>query len=302
MRPGIRSIALLLVASALPAACGTAGGTSTASPDRIRVVATTTVLADLVRQVGGDRVSVESLVPKGGEVHTFDPRPSDSVRLAEADLIVMNGLGLDDWLGRLAADAGATAEIVRLGEDLPGVTYLSGEGATAPNPHLWLNVAYARAYAKRIGEALARVAPNDADAVSAGAAEYSRRLDSLDTWVRGRIAEIPEANRTFVSFHDALPYFADAYGLEVVGTVVEAPGQDPGAGQIADLVGAIRESGVKAVFSESQFSPELVTAIAEEAGASVVADLYTDTLGDAPADTFEGIIRWDTDRIVSALR
>jgi len=309
MRPGIRTIALLVVASGLLAvasgllaACGAAEGTPGASSGRIRVVATTTVLADLVKQVGGDRVSVESLVPPGGEVHTFDPRPSDSRKLAEADLIVMNGLGLDDWLGRLAADAGATAEIVRLGEDLSGVEYLAEEGATAPNPHLWLNVADARRYDERIGEVLARVAPADVDTFAAGAAAYGGRLDSLDAWVRERISGIPEANRRFVSFHDALPYFADAYGLEVIGTVVDAPGQDPGAGQIADLVTAIKASGVKAVFSESQFSPELVSAIADEAGARVVPDLYTDTLGDPPVDTFEGIVRWDTDRIVSALR
>lgn len=302
MRPSIRTIALLLVAGALLAACTAGAGTPTASSGRIRVVTTTTVLADLVTQVGGDLVSVESLVPKGGEVHTFDPRPSDSTKLSEADLIVMNGLGLDDWLGRLASDAGATAEIVRLAEDLPGVTYLAKEGATGPNPHLWLNVAYARGYVERIAEALSRVAPADADAISAGATAYGRRLDTLDAWVRGRIAEIPVANRAIVSFHDALPYFANAYGLEVVGTVVDAPGQDPGAGQIADLVNTIKDAGVKAVFGESQFSPELVTAIAEEAGAGVVAGLYTDTLGDPPVDTFEGLIRWVTDRIVSALR
>jgi ABC-type Zn uptake system ZnuABC Zn-binding protein ZnuA len=214
----------------------------------------------------------------------------------------MNGLGLDDWLGRLAADAGATAEIVRLGEDLPGVTYLETKGRAMPNPHVWLNVAYARLYVERIGDALARVDPAGASTYSAGVTAYGRRLEELDGWVKGRIAEIPEANREFVSFHDALPYFADAYGLTIVGTVVDAPGQDPSAGQVADLVNAIKAAGVHAVFSESKFSPELVRTIAEEAGATVVPDLYTDSLGDPPVDTFEGLIRWDTDRFVSALR
>jgi ABC-type Zn uptake system ZnuABC Zn-binding protein ZnuA len=145
----------------------------------------------------------------------------------------------------------------------------------------------------RIGEALAQVAPIDARAFRDGAAAYEKRLDDLDAWVREQIATIPEANRAFVMFHDALPYFAAAYGLEVVGTVVDAPGQDPSAGQIADLVDAIRAAGVKAVFSESQFSPQLTRAVAEEAGATVVADVYDDTTGDPPVDTYEGIVRWD---------
>jgi zinc/manganese transport system substrate-binding protein len=311
LRPSIKKAGLLLILGALVAACGSgsspgsggsAGGTPAAASGRIRVVPTTTVLADLVAQVGGDRVIVESLVPKGGEVHTFDPRPSDSAKLAEADLIVMNGLGLDDWLGRMASDAGATAAIVRLGEGLPGVTYLGGEDAATTNPHLWLNVTYAQGYVARIGEALAMVDPADARAFRDGTAAYEKRLDDLDAWVRERIATIPEANRAFVMFHDALPYFAAAYGFKVVGTVVKAPGQDPSAGQIADLVDAIRAADVKAVFSESQFSPALVKAIAEEAGATVVADLYDDTIGDPPVDSYEGIIRWDVERFVEALK
>jgi ABC-type Zn uptake system ZnuABC Zn-binding protein ZnuA len=144
VRLGIRTLRVALAASVALAACGSTRSTTAPAADEIRVVASTTVLADLVAQVGGSKVSVRSLVPKGGEVHTFDPQPSDLADLARADLIVMNGLGLDDWLGGMAEDAGATAPIVRLGEDLPGVTYLAGEDAGTTNPHLWLNVAYAR--------------------------------------------------------------------------------------------------------------------------------------------------------------
>jgi len=293
--------AVVAIVAILVTGCGGALE-PTAAPGQVRVVATTTVLADLVAQVGGDAVHVESLVPKGGEVHTFDPRPSDLVKVARADLIVMNGLGLDDWLTKLAIDTGAAAPIVRLGENLPGVTYLAGETAGTTNPHLWLNVAYAKAYAGRIGEALALFAPAAAPAFEASAAAYEARLDRLDAWVKGEIATVPEADRAFVSFHDALPYFAAGYGLKIVGVVVPAPGQDPSAGEVADLVAAIRAAGVKAVFSESQFSPQLAQAVAMEAGATVVADLYTDTLGDPPVDSYEGMIHWDVDRFVAALR
>ena len=303
MGPTARARLGLVAATAiLVAACSGTIDLSTTAPGQVRVVATTTVLADLVAQVGGSRVRVDSLVPRGGEAHTFDPRPSDLVKVARADLVVMNGLGLDDWLAKLTADTGTAAPVVRLGENLPGVTYLAGDEAGTANPHLWLNVAYAEAYVERIGEALAAVAPADAAAFRAGAAAYEARLDELDAWVRATIATVPEAHRAFVSFHDALPYFAAAYGLRIAGVVVPAPGQDPSAGQIADLVAAIRAAGVKAVFSESQFSPELAQAVAREVGATVVADLYTDTLGDPPADTYEGLIRWDVERFVAALR
>ncbi len=300
MKP--RAAIVLVAASLLLGACTAAGTQATPAPDQVRVVATTTVLADLVAQVGGARVFVDSLVPRGGEVHTFDPRPSVSIKVSEARLIVMNGLGLDDWLGRLALDTGTGASILRLGEGLPGVAYLSGGSAGASNPHLWLDVSYAELYVDRIAGALATLDPPHAAEFAARAAAYRARLAALDSWIRERVATIPQAARAFVSFHDALPYFARAYGLHVVGVVVPAPGQDPSAGEVAALISAIRAAGVRSVFSEAQFSPELARTIATEGGASVVADLYTDTLGDPPLDSYEGIMRWDVDRIVGALR
>jgi ABC-type Zn uptake system ZnuABC Zn-binding protein ZnuA len=274
----------------------------TAAPDALRVVATTTVLADLVAGVGGPKVDVLSLVPKGGEVHTFDPSPSDVARLTDADLIVANGLGLDGWLTDLAVDAGATAPIVELGENLPGVDYLAGDDPDEPvNPHLWLDVSNARAYAARLAEALAEADPADAAAYESGALAYDAELADLDAWIRDRIATVPMADRAIVSFHEAFPYLARAYGLEIVGVVVDAPGQDPSAGQIAALVDAIRAAGVKAVFGEAQFSDKLVRTIAEETGARVETNLYNDSLGDAPADTYVGMMRWNVERIVGAL-
>jgi ABC-type Zn uptake system ZnuABC Zn-binding protein ZnuA len=311
LRPDIRSIALLVVTVAtLLVACG-AGATATPDiagpspePDALRVVATTTVFADLVRQVGGTKVSVSSLVPKGGEVHTFDPTPSDVAAVAEAQLIVANGLGLDDWLTTLASDAGAAdTPLVELAVDLPDVHYLGaaehdGQGV---NPHLWLNVAYARKYVTKLTTALKAADPADAAAYDAGAATYDRRLADLDAWAKDQIAAIPAEARRIVSFHEAFPYLADAYGLEIVGVAVEAPGQEPSAGEIAALVDAIRAASVKAIFSEAQFPPDLVEQIAAETGATVESDLYNDSLGDPPVDTYEGLIRWDIERIVVAL-
>jgi zinc/manganese transport system substrate-binding protein/manganese/iron transport system substrate-binding protein len=315
LRPNItRAILVTLATAWLVAACGNGGRTPDApgpsgAPDAIRVVATTTVLADMVRQVGGTHVDVVSLVPPGGEVHTFDPTPSDLGKVADADLIVMNGLGLDEWLGAIARDSGSAATIVELGEDLDGVEYLAGDGhggdeeheGEAVNPHLWLDVRLGMRYVERIGESLAAIHPDDAAVFTSGTDAYLARLDTLDAWAREQLAGIPQADRRIVSFHEAFPYFAAAYDLEIVGTVIDAPGQDPSAGEIAALVDAIRASGAKAIFSEAQFSPDLVETVAAEAGVQVESNLYSDSIGEPPADTYEGLIRWDVERVVAAL-
>ena len=302
---GLRLVVASLVFALLATACDSsepAASGPTPGPDALRVVTTTTILADLVREVGGERVDVVSLVPKGGEVHTFDPKPADVQRVTRAQVIFANGLGLDDWLATLADDAGASAEVVRAGEDLPGVAYLAGghEGE-APNPHVWLNVAYASRYVDRIEAALAQADPANAAANGAAADAFRARLATLDAEIRAVIAALPEPSRVVVSFHDAFPYFAAAYGLTIVGTIVDAPGQDPSAGEIGDLVTVIRFSGARAIFAEAQFNPELAETIAGETGAVVVTDLYTDSVGDAPADTYEGMMRSNANRVVEAL-
>jgi ABC-type Zn uptake system ZnuABC Zn-binding protein ZnuA len=295
------ALLLFVVAACSIAATPSSGGTSPA-PDALNVVATTTVLGDMVAQVGGPNVAVTSIVPKGGVVETFDPSPQDVAAVSAADLIVMNGLGLDGWLEPVIESAGSNVPVVRLAENLPGVDYVSGEDGEAYNPHLWLDVTYAEKYAHRIAEALAAAAPGKAAAFTAGGDAYAARLATLDAEIRREIATIPEANRKLVSFHEAFPYFAKAYGLTIVGSVVQVPGQDPSAGEVAALIDAIKRSGARAVFTEAGFNPDLSKAIADEAGVKVESNLYNDSLGDPPVDTYEGLIRWDVDKIVAALK
>lgn len=302
--PGHRALTrggLLIAALLAVSACG--GATPSAQPDdgRLHVVTTTTILADLVSQVGGDLVSVESLVPKGGEVHTFDPTPSDVRRVASADVIFRNGLGLDEWLGALVKDAGATAPVVALGDDLAEVTYLSGGEDGAVNPHLWLDPAYAALYASRIADALAAADTADAAALHDGGAAFATSLAALDAELSARMAAIPIGNRTVISFHDAFPYFAAAYGLTVDGTIVDAPGQDPSAAQVAALVRAVQSKEIRAIFAEAQFSDSLARTIADETGATVISSLYTDSTGDAPLDTYPALMRWNVDQVVAVL-
>jgi len=269
----------------------------------IVVVATTTVFADLVRNVGGPCVAVSSLVPQGGDVHTYDPTPSDLRTVAGAKLLVMNGLGLDDWLENVVTNASASGTpLLKLAAGVPGVTLLPGEDPGTMNPHLFMDPLYVKSYVDQIAAGLAQVDPAGAARYGAQAAAYKAQLDQLDHSVRGRIAQIPEGDRKLVTFHDAFPYYAREYGITIVGVAVEAPGQDPSAAYTAQLIEAIKAAHVKAIFSESQFPTKLVDQLAAETGATVVANLYDDSVGDPPADSYIGVITWDTDQLVKALQ
>jgi ABC-type Zn uptake system ZnuABC Zn-binding protein ZnuA len=303
LKPGsrtIRTLAGFLALAVSLAACSRPVPTVGSGP--LIVVTTTTVLADLVSQVGGELVSVTSLVPKNADVHTFEPRPSDVRMVAGAQLLVMNGLGLDDWLEKTIANAAAGAPLVKLGEDLPGVTLLPGEDPSTQNPHLFLDVKYAELYVDRIATALEAADPARAAGFQAQASEYKGRLESLDSWVRTQISTVAETDRKIVTFHDAFPYYAREYGITIVGVAVEAPGQDPSAGYIARLISDIKSAGVKAIFSERQFPARLVNQLGSETGCKVVSNLYDDSLGDPPVTTYEAVIRWDTSQLVGALQ
>lgn len=317
-RPALAILALAAVATTAVALGGctppaAAPIPTAAAGERMTVVTTIGVLADFARQLGGDRVEVQALVPRGADVHTFDPAPSDVTRLADARLVFTNGLGLDDWLEAIASDAGVPAtNVVALGEGLDGVTYLergdehldrgADAGGHAWNPHLWLDASLAARYVDRLATALSEADPSAANLYAANAAAYTSRLEALDREIRERLEAIPEASRRVVSFHDAFPYFAAAYDLEIVGVVVAAPGQEPSAAEIATLISAIRDAGVRVILAEAQFSDALADTIAAEAGATVIRDLYTDSLGEPPVDTYEGAMRWNVGQIADGLR
>jgi ABC-type Zn uptake system ZnuABC Zn-binding protein ZnuA len=291
----------LIVATLIGCAASTTGPGS--SGGTVNVVATTTVFADMVRNVGGSHVIVTSLVPKNGDVHTFEPRPSDVRAVANAKLRVMNGMGLDDWLERTITNASKEGTpLVKLAVDLPGIGLLPGEEPGTQNPHLFMDPLYTEQYVDRITAGLKQVDPANSATYESNATAYKGTLKALDAWVRQQVATIPQANRKLVTFHDAFPYYAREYGITIVGVAVDAPGQDPSAGYTAKLVDAIRAAGVKAIFSESQFPAKLVQQLASETGTKVVANLYDDAIGDPPVTSYEEIIRWDTQQLVDALR
>jgi ABC-type Zn uptake system ZnuABC Zn-binding protein ZnuA len=304
VRPLVRAaLAIALMAAFVVSCTGQSGSPSSASGDTVNVVATSTVFGDFVKQVGGDLVAVRSLVPPGGEVHTFDPSPSDAAAVSTAQLMVMNGLGLDDWVLPFAQQAGAAdIPVLKLAENIDEVDYIDDAETGTANPHLWMNPAYVKIYADRIRLKLIELDPAGQPTYDANAQAFDARLDDLDSWAREQMDAIPAADRRVLSSHDAFPYFARAYGLELVGVVVEVPGQDPSAADIAALINEAKEANVRVILSEVQFSDQVVRTIAEDAGATVVSDLYTDSLGDPPINTYEAAIRHDVEQITAALR
>lgn len=300
-RPRMLRVALLTVGltSAIVAVACTSTSASPAPGNALHVVTSTTVFADMVEQIGGDHVTVSSIVPAGAGPEDYEPKPDDARRLADADLIVSNGIGLDDFLEDVIEAAGTDAERLVLGDGIPTITV-----DDETNPHFWLDPTLVeRFYVPAIRDSLARLRPDASDDISAAAAAYTERLRALDAESARKLAAIPAERRKLVTFHDAFPYFAQHYDFELVGVVLENPGQEPSAADLAALVKKVRDANVHAVFSEAQFDPKLARTLAEEAGiTTIVTTLYNDTLGPAPADTYIGLMTWDVDEIVKALR
>jgi zinc/manganese transport system substrate-binding protein/manganese/iron transport system substrate-binding protein len=286
--------AVLLLAACSP------GGSAGPTTGVLKVVATTTVFADIVRHVGGDRISVESIIPAGAGPEDYEPKPEDARKLAEADLIVSGGVGLDDFLNGLV-DAAGEASVPRLvlGDGIPVIT-VDGE----PNPHFWLDpTLVVDHYLPAISAKLTELDGPGGAAYTANAATYAGRLQELDAASKARIETIPVANRKLVTAHDAFPYFAEHYGFEMIGVIIANVGQEPTAAELAALVETVKASGTKAIFSEAQFSPDLSETLAEEAGVTqVVTTLYNDTVGPPPVDTYVTMMEWNVEQIVQALQ
>jgi ABC-type Zn uptake system ZnuABC Zn-binding protein ZnuA len=300
VRPDIRTFVLLGATALLAAACSSGSGSpSAAGKAGLKVVTTTTVFADIVQNIGGDRVAADSIIPAGVGPEDYEPRPDDARKLADADLIVKNGVGLDDFLDKLLDANTKGTPLLTLGDGIPTID-IDGEA----NPHFWLDPTLVRdQYLPRITAKLIELDPAGKTTYEANAAAYAHKLDELDTTLKAKVETIPATDRKLVTFHDAFPYFARHYGFELVGVVLANVGQEPTAAELADLVDKVKAAGVKAVFSEAQFNPKLSQTLADEAGIKqIVTSLYNDALGPAPADTYLGMMTWNVDQIVQALK
>ena len=299
-----------LAALALLAAAGCGGGsgggarleTPRASEGGLRVVATTAQIAALTREVGGDRAQVRSVIRPGVDPHQYEATASDAAALADADLIVRHGMGLDDFLDD--AIGASDAQVVTVTRGIAGEEGSLGEGQV--DPHVWLDPVLVKMMVANIRDALATVDPPGRQTYESNAEAYNRRLDEVDGQVRYILAGIPPANRKMVTNHDGFGYFARRYGLEVVGAIIPAVSTqaEPSAQETAALLDIIHEQGVKAIFVESSVSPALAHQLARDAGVKVVDDLYVDSLGGpgSGAETVDGMLLADARLIAEALR
>jgi len=288
----MRRRALLLVVPALVAA-----RPGSASP--LPVVASFSILADMTREVGGPAVGVRSLVPADGDVHVYEPRPSDLLAIRGAALVVTNGLGLEGWLDRLLAASGTPAPVVVAAA---GVTPRRlGAGV---DPHAWQDPRNGMIYARAIAEGLARVMPGQAAEIRARAEDYAGRIAAMDAWIAQQVATVPPARRRILTSHDAFFYFGARYGIEFIGVQGIDTESEPSAAAMAALVRQIRAEGIKAVFVENMTSPRLARMVARESGAVLGPVVYSDALSPpgGPADTYLRMFHHNVTQFVQAMR
>jgi zinc/manganese transport system substrate-binding protein len=279
---------LLLVTSAAPVR----------AQDRMNVVASFSILGDFVRNVGGERVSVTTLVGPDGDVHVYTPAPADAKKIADAKLVVINGLGLEGWLPRLVQSAGSKATLVTASQ---GIT--PRRLGSDADPHAWQSVANARTYVANIRDALVAADPADAEVYRANAERYLTKLDALEREVREAVAQIPQARRKVISTHDAFGYFAAAYGIEFIAPQGVSTESEVSARDIARIITQVRAAKIPAVFLENISDDRLMRRISTETGARIGGTLFSDSLtgekGNAP--TYIDMVRHNIKALTSAL-
>lgn len=270
-----------------------------AEPAPLRAVATFSILGDLVRQVGGARVVVTTLVGPDADAHGYSPSPGDARSLAEADVVVVNGLGLEGWIDRLIRASGARAPVIVASE---GVRTIASDrdparpgpgGAGHADPHAWQSVANVMTYVANIRDGLARADPEHAAAYAANAQRYRAELAALDADIRAAVAAIPPARRRVITTHDAFGYFADAYGLEFIAPQGVSAESEASPRDVARIIRQIRGDKVPAVFLETVSDPRLMQRIARESGARIGGQVYSDALSppDGPAPSYVAMMR-----------
>ncbi|MGC2813514.1 MAG: metal ABC transporter substrate-binding protein [Bradyrhizobium sp.] len=281
-------ICSVLTASTLPAQ----------AQGRLNVVTSFSILADFAQNVGGDRASVTTLIGPDSDVHVYTPAPADAKKVADARLLIVNGLGLEGWLPRLVQSSGSKATIVTATH---GIVPLEAGGAA--DPHAWQSVVEAKVYVANIRDAFVAADPADAGVFRANADGYLAKLDALDREVRIAVEQIPPAHRKVISTHRAFGYFAAAYGIEFIAPFGVSTDSEPSARDIADIITRIKAAKIPAIFLENISDDRLINRVAAETGARLGGTLYSDSLtGEkGPAPTYIDMVRHNIKALTSAL-
>ncbi len=280
-----------------------------AAQSSLKVVAVESFLADIAQNVAGDRARVDALMPVGVDPHSFEPTPQDVRKVADSDVLILNGAGFEEFLKNLLRDAGAPKTVIEASAGLTSRTLKPGEPHDPDNPldpHYWLDPINVIRYVENIRDGLAQADPAGSEVYRANAEAYIAQLNALDQSIHALVDTIPAENRKLVTDHDTFGYFADRYGFEIVGMLVPSftTADATSAQLLAQLIQQVRTSGAKAIFLEQNMNPQVAEQVANDTGVKLVTGLYTHSLSapDGPAPTYLKMMEYDAQAIVQALK
>ena len=280
-------------------------GSPALAQSKISVVATFSIMADLVSNVGGDRVEVTALVGPNSDSHVFSPTPADAKKLAAAKVVFVNGLGLEGWMTRLVSASGSQAQtfVASTGIKTRKMEDDHHPGRMVTDPHAWQSIANAKIYVANIRDGLSKADPAGKSAYDANATAYLAKLDALEQEVKTVIGKIPADHRRIITTHDAFGYFGGDYGMEFISPEGVSTDAQPSAKDMAKIIAQIRKQKIPAVFMENITDPRLMQQIAKETGAKIGGTLYSDALSDAkgPAGTYIDMMRSNVSELSKAL-
>ncbi len=322
---------IMLIIVLLISSCQAQNISTTSNPETspINVLTSDSIIADITRNIAGDKVNVNNLIPLGIDPHTFEPTPKDVVRIKEADLLVINGAGYEGWLEKLLENArgnyltieaskGLSMRIPRETEEddhEDASSLVQGEAESSPidshhhhdgDPHFWLNPLLVKTYVENIRDGLIELDPSGQEIYSANALTYQQKLDDLDRQIKSMVAEVPRDHRILVTNHESFGYYADRYGFSIIGTIIPgiSSGSSPSALQIVNLIKNIKSVSAPAIFLEAGSNPDIAEQITKETHVKLVTGLITHSLTDknGGADTYIKMMLYNTKLIVDGLR
>ena len=285
------------------AAASTLALAAPASARTVEAVASFTVLADMVRQVGGEHVHVISMVPPNGDPHEYEPTPDDAKNLKGADAAFTSGLGLEGWFAKLAKASGYQGKPVVASDGIK-TRKMEEDGKTVTDPHAWNSIPNAEIYVDNIEKALAKADPDDAAAFKANADAYKVKLKDLDGYAHREVEGVPKAERKVLTTHDALSYFGATYGVTFISPLGLSTENEPSAAQVANVIKQIKAEHVGAYFFENSNDPRLVKQIADATNAQPGGELYVEALSppDGPAPTYADMFKYNVDKLVAGMK
>jgi len=294
-----KQLVIIFLVFLLLAACQPApspSGNTRSEEDGLKVLAVESFLADIAQNIAGERAEIDLLIPPSADPHTFQPTPQDVAKIANSQMLIANGAGLEEWLQEVIDNAGGDQLVV---EAAQGVS----ENSSRPgDPHFWLDPNYVIQYVAQIRDGFIQLDPGGEQTYAQNAQNYIDQLQELDTWITDQVEQLPVEKRLLVTNHESFGYFADRYGFEIIGTIVPSvsTGASPSAQQLIALVEAIKATQTSAIFLESGSNPKLAEQLAQEAGIDVVVDLRTQPL--FPQESYIDMMKYNTQAILDALR